>query len=221
VAGPTLGADPAGDEDGGEFQVPEDAEGTSIRLRIDDLLRQADLFERAPADGPDGGTSRLRLPAALTVPAELLADCWRAVGEGLMPVEEVLGLQEKLPTGPLSGAPGSAVPEGSAPAPGAQGTVGTVPAEPPPQVSLPVADFSPAAVAMPAQPPANPGASVSPATAVAGSIDRGVVEEPAWHVVPAWEQAMLAALAAGGGGLWAEHGSRRRCGVRPGVPRNV
>jgi hypothetical protein len=155
------------------------------------------------------------------VPGELLADCWRAVGEGLMPVEEALGLREKLPTSPLSRAPGQAMPDGSAPARGAHGMAATVPTEPPPQLSFPDTECSPDSVAIPEQPRANPGALVGPATAVAGGIDRGVVEQPAWHVVPAWDLAMLAALAAGGGTLWAEHGSRRRHGgAGPGAPRN-
>jgi hypothetical protein len=196
AAGRVAGVDPAGDEGGEALDAPEVAEDCSMRLRIDDILRRLRLYQRVPEDGMVGVSWRA-LPDVLAVPAEVLADCWRAVGEGLLSVEEALGLRSELPV--------------SARAPAGTG-------EPP--VDAEAADAvlwlegadglpGPAAEAARAVPhragPDGTRAAVPPS---------GVIRRAAALLVPGgvpdWERALLAALAVGGAARWAGSAYRRQ-----------
>jgi hypothetical protein len=190
VTGPGLGADPAGDEDQEAPQSPDPSDTSPLPPRIEAILHQVNLYEQAAEEVVPAGISRLTLPSAVAAPGEILADGWRAVGEGLLPVAEILGVHIGL----IARAPGLPLPDGGARATGVGGTKVGMAAESSEQPCPPVAEVVASAPAPAEVPPV-----LSIARPAAG-----------WWTpfgLPDWERAILVALAAGGAALWAEQRS--------------
>jgi hypothetical protein len=215
TTGPVAPADPAGNEDGEESQPLEIPDAIGAHLSFDAALRQVDLYERAVVAGL-GDVSRRTLEGVLAVPAEVLADCWRAVGEGLAPLEDALGLRPELLGAAASPALSADTPSGYGPGQPAD-DVGAVAVgqAPPAPVSTAGAGLRPAAMPT-AQAPVIEGATIrSVEIPVTAAATVRTAKVPAPPGAPEWGEWVLAALAAGGLVLLAER-TRRRPGYSAG-----